>query len=106
MSFSSLPMSTAETTTANDGTKETAESSSPSSNDIPKNLPSDCGMDYIPLATMLATGDFEKADQVRFILETIRDIIWGFCYRQESLFGCCLELANSHFFIHSSHVIH
>ena len=30
---------------------------------IPTNLPSDCGMDYIPLATMLATGQFEEADQ-------------------------------------------
>lgn len=30
---------------------------------IPSNLPSDCGMDYVPLATMLATGQFEEADQ-------------------------------------------
>ncbi|VEU43740.1 unnamed protein product [Pseudo-nitzschia multistriata] len=30
---------------------------------IPTNLPSDCGMDYVPLATMLATGNFEDADQ-------------------------------------------
>ena len=33
--------------------------------DIPKKLPSDCGKDYVPLATMLATGDFKEADQVR-----------------------------------------
>lgn len=32
--------------------------------EIPTNLPSDCGKDYIPLATMLATGQFEEADQV------------------------------------------
>lgn len=32
---------------------------------IPTNLPSDCGMDYIPLANMLATGEFAEADQVR-----------------------------------------
>ena len=32
--------------------------------EIPTNLPSDCGMDYIPLATMLATGDLAEADQV------------------------------------------
>jgi hypothetical protein len=32
--------------------------------DIPTNLPSDCGMDYIPLATMLATGQLAEADQV------------------------------------------
>jgi hypothetical protein len=31
---------------------------------IPTNLPSDCGMDYIPLATMLATGQLAEADQV------------------------------------------
>ena len=31
--------------------------------DIPTNLPSDVGMDYVPLATMLATGQFEEADQ-------------------------------------------
>merc|ERR1712157_626392 len=30
---------------------------------IPTNLPSECGMDYIPLATMLATEQFEEADQ-------------------------------------------
>jgi len=34
------------------------------SDDIPTNLPSDVGMDYIPLATLLATGNFEEADQV------------------------------------------
>jgi hypothetical protein len=31
--------------------------------DMPTNLPSDVGMDYVPLATMLATGQFEEADQ-------------------------------------------
>uniref|UniRef100_A0A7S2UZV4 GUN4-like domain-containing protein n=1 Tax=Fibrocapsa japonica TaxID=94617 RepID=A0A7S2UZV4_9STRA len=29
----------------------------------PDDLPSSCGVDYIPLATMLMTGDFEAADQ-------------------------------------------
>jgi hypothetical protein len=33
--------------------------------EIPTNLPSACGMDYIPLATMLATGQLAEADQVR-----------------------------------------
>jgi len=33
---------------------------------VPTNLPSDCGMDYIPLATMLATGQLTEADQVSF----------------------------------------
>ena len=32
--------------------------------EIPTNLPSECGMDYIPLATMLATGQLAEADQV------------------------------------------
>jgi hypothetical protein len=32
--------------------------------EIPTNLPSDCGMDYVPLATMLATGQLAEADQV------------------------------------------
>ena len=32
---------------------------------VPTNLPSDCGMDYVPLATMLATGQLAEADQVR-----------------------------------------
>jgi hypothetical protein len=31
---------------------------------IPTNLPSECGMDYIPLATLLATGNLAAADQV------------------------------------------
>jgi hypothetical protein len=31
--------------------------------EIPTNLPSDAGMDYVPLATMLATGQYEEADQ-------------------------------------------
>ena len=31
---------------------------------VPTNLPSECGMDYIPLATMLATGQLAEADQV------------------------------------------
>ena len=30
---------------------------------IPTNLPSAKGIDYVPLATMLATGDFKGADQ-------------------------------------------
>lgn len=33
--------------------------------EIPTNLPSDVGMDYVPLATMLATGQLAEADQVR-----------------------------------------
>lgn len=33
---------------------------------IPTNLPSECGMDYVPLASMLATGQLAEADQVIF----------------------------------------
>ena len=33
--------------------------------EIPTKLPSDVGMDYVPLATMLATGQLAEADQVR-----------------------------------------
>jgi len=36
--------------------------------EIPTNLPSDVGKDYVPLATMLATGELAEADQVRFFL--------------------------------------
>jgi len=32
--------------------------------EIPTNLPSDANMDYIPLATLLATGQLAEADQV------------------------------------------
>lgn len=44
---------------------EAADSVSTSSapEEIPTYLPSACGVDYVPLATMLATGDFEGADQ-------------------------------------------
>lgn len=31
--------------------------------DIPTSLPSEAGIDYVPLATMLATGDLKGADQ-------------------------------------------
>ena len=34
---------------------------------VPTNLPSECGMDYIPLATMLATGQLAEADQVSIV---------------------------------------
>ena len=32
--------------------------------EIPTVLPSDMGVDYVPLATMLATGQLAEADQV------------------------------------------
>ena len=46
--------------------------------EIPTKLPSDVGMDYVPLATMLATGQLAEADQVRrkivYYLYLCRDI--------------------------------
>lgn len=35
--------------------------------EIPTNLPSAVGKDYVPLATMLATGELAEADQVRTV---------------------------------------
>ena len=43
---------------------ETSQASDVADAEIPTNLPSECGMDYIPLATMLATGQLAEADQV------------------------------------------
>ena len=47
--------------------------------EIPTNLPSDCGKDYVPLATMLATGQFEEADQVRPQMRAMRLIRRASC---------------------------
>lgn len=42
----------------------TSDPSDVPDDNIPTNLPSERGMDYIPLATMLATGQLAEADQV------------------------------------------
>ena len=42
---------------------------------IPTNLPSACGMDYVPLASMLATGQLAEADQVRLPNETVFEMM-------------------------------
>jgi hypothetical protein len=42
-----------------------SEASDVSESDIPTQLPSAVGKDYVPLATMLATGQLAEADQVR-----------------------------------------
>jgi hypothetical protein len=39
--------------------------------EIPTKLPSDVGMDYVPLATMLATGQLAEADQVCVIVMVV-----------------------------------
>ena len=58
----------AEATMADSGVP--AETAAPSDSvedaEIPTVLPSDVGMDYVPLATMLATGQLAEADQVRW----------------------------------------
>ena len=43
--------------------------------DIPKNLPSAVGKDYVPLATMLATGQLAEADQ--FTRDALIDLCGG-----------------------------
>ena len=43
----------------------TSDASDVAEIEIPTNLPSEKGMDYVPLATMLATGQLAEADQVR-----------------------------------------
>jgi hypothetical protein len=40
-----------------------SEASTVADAEIPTNLPSEMGMDYVPLATMLATGQLAEADQ-------------------------------------------
>ncbi|CBJ32843.1 tetrapyrrole-binding protein [Ectocarpus siliculosus] len=55
---SQLRMSTAEETPA-----AAAAVAREPTRDIPTTLPSECGIDYVPLATMLATGDLKGADQ-------------------------------------------
>ena len=58
---------TAESTSMADAGKPPAESDAADSHvadvEIPTKLPSDVGMDYVPLATMLATGQLAEADQ-------------------------------------------
>lgn len=41
----------------------TSDASDVAEAEIPTNLPSEVGMDYVPLATMLATGQLAEADQ-------------------------------------------
>jgi hypothetical protein len=66
--FTPLAMSAAAEAPAMADSGVPAEHAAPSESvadaEIPTNLPSDCGMDYVPLATMLATGQLAEADQV------------------------------------------
>ena len=66
--FAPLAMSAAAEAPAMADSGVPAEHAAPSESvadaEIPTNLPSDVGMDYVPLATMLATGQLAEADQV------------------------------------------
>jgi hypothetical protein len=53
----------------------TSDASEVADVEIPFNLPSDCGMDYVPLATMLATGQLAEADQVSQV-ELELELFW------------------------------
>jgi len=52
-------------TSLRDAPPATSVASTMAEVDIPSVLPSDVGMDYVPLATYLATGQLAEADQVR-----------------------------------------
>ena len=75
MAESGIPPATSESTTTEDV-------------EIPTNLPSECGMDYVPLATMLATGQLAEADQVSHHRGDDE------CFNAESV--CCVVLARSY----------
>jgi hypothetical protein len=64
-SFARANICVASSTMAESGVPPTTSDSSDMEDMvIPIKLPSDVGMDYIPLATMLATGQLAEADQV------------------------------------------
>jgi hypothetical protein len=64
-SCSRSQVSLAESTMADSGVPPTTSDASDVEEwEIPTKLPSDVGKDYIPLATMLATGQLAEADQV------------------------------------------
>lgn len=68
--------------------------------EIPTKLPSDVGMDYVPLATMLATGQLAEADQVRVICFLQRLLSVQNCYRFASCeINCCnfMEFISEYF---------
>ena len=68
-SFVQLKSTLAESDGATPATTAEQPKATPSEEnvDIPTNLPSECGMDFVPLATMLATGQLAEADQVQKI---------------------------------------
>lgn len=73
----------------------TSEASDVAEEEIPTNLPSDVGMDYIPLATMLATGQLAEADQVRprrratFLLSLCIIYVHTYDHCLPVMFCCC-----------------
>lgn len=61
--FPSRPQTLGRLAAAVEEEVSTEDSASAQEIEIPTYLPSSCNIDYIPLATMLATGDFLGADQ-------------------------------------------
>jgi hypothetical protein len=59
-----LSMSTAATMAEAGVPPSTSDASEVAEIEIPTSLPSEKGIDYVPLATMLATGQLAEADQV------------------------------------------
>lgn len=74
MAESGVPPTTSESTTTEDV-------------EIPTNLPSDCGMDYVPLATMLATGQLAEADQVSCVI-IAKARVYHSITSDQQLFSC------------------
>ena len=70
LSVTTDPVTESDTTTVNESAEVEATDVT-----IPTNLPSACGMDYVPLASMLATGQLAEADQVRLPNETVFEMM-------------------------------
>jgi hypothetical protein len=51
-----------------------SDASEVNESEIPTKLPSAVGKDYVPLATMLATGQLAEADQVRMDDRVLRSV--------------------------------
>ena len=70
LSVTTDPVTESDSTTVNESAEVEATDVT-----IPTNLPSACGMDYVPLASMLATGQLAEADQVRLPNETVFEMM-------------------------------
>lgn len=70
--------------------------------EIPTVLPSDVGMDYVPLATMLATGQLAEADQVSLFVLVCGSVL--FCCL--GFVSCCAFVSKYHKFERHTNVFH